>query len=345
MGTTVLKSLNQGLHQMMEDDQRVVILGEDVLDPYGGAFKVTRGLSTDFSDRVWTTPISEGGFVGVATGMAMRGLRPVVEIMFGDFLLLAADQLINHAAKFRWMYGDKVDVPLVVRAPMGGRRGYGPTHSQCLEKHFLGVPGLVVVAIHPLVDPGEILSRAVLEDLRPVLFVENKVMYSRPLRLDTQELMGAVTRVDDGALYPTVTLGFGGPPQATVVAYGGMVEVAMEAARAVLIEDETYVEVVVPTALDPLAVEPIAASVQRSGGLVVCEEACTGAGVGAEVIAAVQQTAFAALRTAPRRVGAKAIPVANATVLEEAILPGVDDVVAAVRAITGGATMLRASSA
>ncbi len=140
--TTVLASLNSALRQALTQDERVLLLGEDILDPYGGAFKVTRGLSEAFPERVLTTPISEAGFTGVATGMALRGLRPVVEIMFGDFVTLIADQLINHAAKFRWMYNDQVSVPLVVRTPMGGRRGYGPTHSQTLEKLFLGVPGL-----------------------------------------------------------------------------------------------------------------------------------------------------------------------------------------------------------
>jgi acetoin:2,6-dichlorophenolindophenol oxidoreductase subunit beta len=114
----------------MASDERVVLIGEDLLDPYGGAFKVTRGLSSAFPDRVLSTPISEAGMVGVATGMAMRGLRPVVEIMFGDFVTLVADQIINHATKFSWMYNDQVKVPLVIRTPMGGRRGYGPTHSQ-----------------------------------------------------------------------------------------------------------------------------------------------------------------------------------------------------------------------
>ncbi len=118
-----------------------MVVGEDLLDPYGGAFKVTKGLSTKFPDRVLTTPLSEAGFTALAAGMAIRGLRPVVEIMFGDFLMLAADQFINHIGKYRWMYNDKVRVPLVIRTPMGGRRGYGPTHSQTLEKHFIGAPG------------------------------------------------------------------------------------------------------------------------------------------------------------------------------------------------------------
>ncbi len=143
---TVLESLNAALHTALENDPRVYVLGEDILDPYGGAFKVTRGLSTRFPDRVLTTPISEAAILGISTGMALRGLRPVAEVMFGDFITLMADRLINHAAKFRWMYNEQVRVPLVLRAPMGGRRGYGPTHSQSLEKLFLGVPGLKVLA-------------------------------------------------------------------------------------------------------------------------------------------------------------------------------------------------------
>jgi len=139
---TVLQSLNKALHDAMSTDDKVVLLGEDILDPYGGAFKVTQGLSTAFPDRVIPTPISEAGIVGIAAGMALRGLRPIVEIMFGDFLTLIADQVINHIVKFKWMYNDQVSVPVVIRTPMGGRRGYGPTHSQTLEKLFLGVPGL-----------------------------------------------------------------------------------------------------------------------------------------------------------------------------------------------------------
>ena len=142
---TLLEALNQALHQAFAADERVCLLGEDVLDPYGGAFRVSHGLSTAYPERVLTTPISEAGIVGAAAGMALRGLRPVVEIMFGDFLTLAADQIINHLSKFQWMYNDQVRVPMLIRTPMGGRRGYGPTHSQTLEKHFLGVPGLRVL--------------------------------------------------------------------------------------------------------------------------------------------------------------------------------------------------------
>ncbi len=152
--TTVLYSLNRALHRAFAEDERVYLIGEDLLDPYGGAFKVARGLSTAYPGRVLTTPVSEAGILGVGTGMALRGLRPVVEVMFGDFVTLIADQLVNHAAKFRAMYNGQVAVPLVVRTPMGGRRGYGPTHSQSLEKLFLGVPGLRVLAPSRAGRPG-----------------------------------------------------------------------------------------------------------------------------------------------------------------------------------------------
>jgi len=184
---TVLSSLNQGLKKALADDPQAIILGEDILDPYGGSFKVTRGLSTQYPERVLTTPISEAGITGIAGGLALRGFHPVVEIMFGDFTTLIVDQVVNHLAKFHDMYHGQVSVPVVIRTPMGGRRGYGPTHSQTLEKLFLGVPGLRVLApFHieneePLGLPGELLYDAVTQAEGPTLFVENKLQY--PLKL------------------------------------------------------------------------------------------------------------------------------------------------------------------
>ncbi|RAL20487.1 alpha-ketoacid dehydrogenase subunit beta [Lujinxingia litoralis] len=335
MSQTVLESLNQAFHRMMQADERVHLLGEDLLDPYGGAFKVSRGLSTAFEDRVWTTPISEAGFVGVAIGMAMGGLLPVVEIMFGDFVLLAADQLINHGAKYPWMYNEKIEVPLVVRLPMGGRRGYGPTHSQTLEKHFLGAPGLAIVAANPFVDPGRLLELATLHDRRPVLFVENKKMYAQRLRLIEGGRCGGMAARTTGGAYPTVSLSFGGFELAdvTLVAYGGMAELAVEAAERLLIEDERYCEVVIPSSIQPLEMDAIAQSVARSGRLVVSEEAPGAGGVGAEIISALPAAAFAALQAQPRRVCALNLPIANSPALETATLPGVDDLLEAMRQV------------
>ena len=185
----------------MTGDPRVVVLGEDILDPYGGAFKVTKGLSTKFPDRVLTTPISESAIVGLASGMAIRGLRPIAELMFGDFMMLAGDQLVNHAAKFQWMYNDQVRVPMVVRAPMGARRGYGPTHSQSIEKHFMGAPGLWLVAPSVIGNPGELLMTAVASD-QPVVFIESKTCYSRALVTDVAGMTQTVI-ADDASPFPT----------------------------------------------------------------------------------------------------------------------------------------------
>src|SRR5918995_6225884 len=153
----LVRQLNKALHQVLADDPRVVLLGEDIADPYGGAFKVTRGLTTAFPERVLTTPVSEAAMVGVAAGLAMSGYRPIVEIMFGDFVTLAFDQIVNHITKYPAMYAGKVTCPVIVRVPSGGHRGYGPTHSQSLEKHFMGVPHLTVAAASPFHDPWRVL--------------------------------------------------------------------------------------------------------------------------------------------------------------------------------------------
>ncbi len=226
---TVVASLNGALHDMMAGDERVVVIGEDLLDPYGGAFKVTAGLSTRFPDRVLTTPISESAIVGVAAGAALRGLRPIAEIMFGDFLMLAADQLVNHAAKFRWMYNEQVRVPLVVRTPSGGRRGYGATHSQSLEKHLMGVPGLWIVAPNVFGEPGALLRQAALECDDPVVFVENKAAYAAPL-LDGLDGYASQTITDAAAPFPTqLLLPSGLRPDAVLSCYGGMAGLCAEA--------------------------------------------------------------------------------------------------------------------
>jgi pyruvate/2-oxoglutarate/acetoin dehydrogenase E1 component len=218
--TTYAKALNAALIAMMREDDRVHFLGEDILDPYGGAFKISKGLSSAYPDRVITTPISEAGFTGLATGMALRGLRPIVEIMFGDFLAIAADQIVNHMAKFVTMYGRTMDVPIVVRTPMGGGRGYGATHSQSLEKLFFGTPNLTIVAPSHAHDPGKLLRNAVALG-RPVLFIEHKMLYPENLL----ESGGALTIENlTGDPFPTALVkNFSrGTADVLIVAYGGM---------------------------------------------------------------------------------------------------------------------------
>jgi pyruvate/2-oxoglutarate/acetoin dehydrogenase E1 component len=307
----------------METDERVYLLGEDILDPYGGAFKVTRGLSTKFPERVLTTPISEAAIVGVANGMALRGLHPVAEIMFGDFTTLIADQLVNHASKFRWMYNEQVRVPMVVRVPMGGRRGYGPTHSQSLEKMFLGIPGLKVVAANALGDPAELLTTAITGD-DPVLFLEHKLLYARSLlELGKGDLIDF--QVDNtGGTSPAFTLRPMDSARLTLACYGYNFELARAAALDLLMEHEVFVEIVLFSQLSPFDLEPLFLSLARTRKLLTVEEGTLSLGWGAEVVArAVERMGGLQVR----RVAALDLPIAAAKSLEDAILPSVQDIV------------------
>ncbi len=331
--TTVLASLNAALHDALAADERIILLGEDVLDPYGGAFRVTRGLSSRFPDRVLATPISEAGIVAAATGLALRGFRPVVEIMFGDFLFLAGDQIVNHAAKYRAMYNDQVRVPLVVRTPAGGRRGYGPTHSQSLEKHFLGVPGLWVAAPHVLIDPGALLRQAIFDIDDPVLFVENKFGYGEPLRAEVPGYE-TVRLADASSPFPTLWLKPGGGADGLLMCYGGMTGPALEAAALLREREKLDLGLVVVAQLAPTPrthLDTILRDVAPAA-VVTVEEAPAEGGWGGEIIATIEQIRDVR-RLGPicyRRVGAKNTPIPSARDLEDETLPQVDDIVAAV---------------
>jgi pyruvate/2-oxoglutarate/acetoin dehydrogenase E1 component len=330
---TVLESLNYALHRAFAADDRVLLLGEDVLDPYGGAFKVTRGLSTAFPGRVLTTPISEAGIVGVAAGMALRGYRPVVEIMFGDFITLIADQIINHAAKFRWMYNDQVHVPLILRTPMGGRRGYGPTHSQTLEKLFIGTPGLAVVAATHLGDPGSLLEQIILGTQDPVLFVENKLLYLlqvnggiEELELQTVTAQKAINGQPERFSIPCPLYRLavkGAPaPTLTLAAYGFMAELARQAMLKLAYEYEIFTELIVPTDLTDFNI-PLSTS-----RLLAIEEGTLALGWGAEIISRTAETLGSGL-VFSRRVAARDLPVPASGPLEAMVLPGVEGIIQA----------------
>jgi pyruvate/2-oxoglutarate/acetoin dehydrogenase E1 component len=321
---TVLESLNSALHHAMENDRGVYVLGEDILDPYGGAFKVTRGLSTKYPERVLTTPISEAAIIGVANGMALRGLRPVAEIMFGDFVTLSADQLINHAAKFRWMYNNHVHVPMVVRTPMGGRRGYGPTHSQSLEKIFLGIPGLKVVAPNTLGDPGRLLEAAISDD-DPVLFVEHKLLYTRALLEAGKGDLVDFEYIQTNKTYPNYVLRFpGNAHQLSIATYGYNFELVRAAVLELLMVHEIFAEIVLFSQLSPFDMDPLFDSLERTRKLLTVEEGTLALGWGAELAARAGET-MNGLQI--RRVAALDYPIANARVLEDAILPSQKSIV------------------
>ena len=297
----VVEKINEALHELLERDPAIYVLGEDILDPYGGAFKATKGLSERFPERVRTTPISEAGIVGVATGLAIRGRPAIVEIMFGDFLCLAMDQLLNHASKLAWVYNDQIQVPLIVRTPMGGRRGYGATHSQSLEKHFCGMPGLTVLAVHPYGDPGDVLRRAY-ELCSPVLVIENKTMYGRGVA-DVAELPRA-ERPDIG-----------------IVAYGGMVEPAVAAANRLRDEEELDAEVLALTQISPFPKAALLELAARTPRILTVEEATEGWGFASECAHALvnSKISFDSL-------AAPAHPIPSSRSWEFAILPDADAV-------------------
>jgi pyruvate/2-oxoglutarate/acetoin dehydrogenase E1 component len=336
MSVRCAQALNSALHDVFEQREDVYLLGEDVLDPYGGAFKVTRGLSTRWPDRVLATPVSEASIFGVSAGLALRGYRPILEIMFGDFIALGFDQIVNGIAKFREMFDGQVSVPLVVRTPMGGRRGYGPTHSQSLEKLLLGVPGITVVAPSECHDLRAVVATAVADD-DPVFLVENKLMYGRPNRRPVDGYVGEFRCVESDALYPTLTFSGNGlsGAEVTLVTYGGMLPTVLEAATSLILEHEVFAEVVALGRLLPLDLEPVLESVARTGALVTVEEGTLTAGVGAEIAARVQAEAWDVLRGPVRRVAARDGIVPAARVLEDEALPGVEDVVAAVAELAG----------
>jgi pyruvate/2-oxoglutarate/acetoin dehydrogenase E1 component len=328
----------------MSSNEDVYMLGEDILDPYGGAFKVTRGISTTFPKRTLTTPVSEAGFLGVGTGMALRGLRPVVEIMFGDFITLAADQIINHLAKLRYMYNDQVGVPLVIRIPMGGRRGYGPTHSQSLEKIFLGIPGLKILAANNIGDPGMLLYNAIIQENGPVLFIENKILYSLPVVGigETEDLRIEELKRDstDGARLdwvnnaPTFKINLVGAPesQVTIASYGYMVDLCRQALLDLAYEFEIFCEVIAFTQLSPFSIAPLTNSIRQTNRLLAVEEGTYTLGWGAEILARTAEHLGKDLSSAARVTSIDS-PIPASSILENSIFPDVGDIVQAVKSM------------
>jgi 2-oxoisovalerate dehydrogenase E1 component len=304
-------------------DERTFLLGEDIEAPYGGAFKVTKDLSLLFPSRVRNTPISEAAIVGVGNGLAMAGFHPVCEIMFGDFLALAADQIINHAAKFHWMYNGQVEVPVVIRTPMGGKRGYGPTHSQCLEKHFLGIPGTRVVALHGRYDPY-LLYRTVFATVdRPTLIIENKTLYAEYV---TDRTARGFWCEHTDEVFPTTRICSSEKPEITIVCYGGLLSEAEIALDYLFEHHEIIAEIICPTQIYPLELGPILESVGKTRRLFVVEEGQLFCGFGSEVLAAVHE-ACSDLGIRSRRQGAAGHPLPSSKPAELESLPSVASIV------------------
>ena len=268
----VVRNVNRGLHRVFETHPGLVLLGEDVADPYGGAFRATRGLSDRFPGRVRGTPISEGALVGLATGLALAGREAIVEIMFADFAGLAFDMLANMAAKSPTMYGGPREVRMIVRTATGAGRGYGATHSQSPQKHFIGVPGLSVFEMTPFHDAGA-LFEGMLALGGPCVFFEDKVLYTRRMTLagPVQGLFG-LSRIGAGREIARLRIDGIAAPDAVIVCTGGTAERALEAARLLLLEHEYCCDVLVPARLHPLDPDTLAEAADGAARVFVVEE-------------------------------------------------------------------------
>ncbi|MEI7703218.1 MAG: alpha-ketoacid dehydrogenase subunit beta [Deltaproteobacteria bacterium] len=317
--TRYIKAINEALSEEMARDENVFVVGEDV-GGAGGAFSATRDLLARFGPRrVRDTPISEAAIVGIATGAALRGLRPVAEIMFADFLTLAMDQIVNQLAKARYMFGGMYTMPVVIRAPCGAGLHAGPQHSQSLEAWFAHVPGLKVVMPATPHDVKGLLKSAIRDD-NPVLFLENKALYAMKGEIPDGEYLVPIGKAEVKRPGKDVT----------VVATSRMVHESLEAAR-ILAASGIDVEVLDLRTITPLDREAILQSVARTGRLVVAHEAVKAFGVGAEIVAMVCEERPALLRAPPARVGAPFVPVPFAQ--EKLYLPAAADVVRAVQGV------------
>lgn len=313
-----MQAVTQALADSMKEDESVIVLGEDI-GAAGGSFKATRGLLDTYgSDRVRDTPISEATIAAAAVGAAMTGLKPVVEIMFMDFITLAMDALVNQAAKARFMFGGRSSVPMVLRTPHGGGLNAGPQHSQCLEAWMAHVPGLKVVCPCSPQDAYSLL-RAAIADPDPVIFVENKALYGRKAEVDTglRGTIGEAVIVRPGR-------------DVTIVTYGSTVHTALAAAQA-LAGQGVEAEVIDLRSVQPWDEACVFASVARTHRVVVAHEAVRAFGVGAEIAARIAEDAFDELDAPVMRVGAPFMPVPFTGALESRYMVNAEGIIAAVR--------------
>ena len=318
---TMSAALNEAMHEEMERDPTVLTIGEDIAE-MGGLFQVTEGLLERFgSQRVIDSPISEAGISGAGVGAALVGCRPVVELQISDFVTLAMDQVVNHAAKWRYMSGGRVSVPFVIRGPISNGIGMAAQHSQTLEAWFVHTPGLIVMMPATPYDAKGLLKSAIREP-NPVVFLEKRLLYSRRGPVPEGEY--------------TVPIGVADVKRAgsdaTVVAYGQCVHYALQAGRQLAAEG-IELEVIDLRTLKPLDIDTVAESVQKTGRLVVLSEGARAGGFASEVVARIVDEAWDSLRTAPVRVTAKDTPIPYAATLEREVLPQVEDVVAGVRQV------------
>lgn len=314
------QALREALSEEMERDETVFLIGEDI-GAFGGVFGITKGFVEKFgARRVRQTPVSESAIIGTGVGAAMTGLRPVAEIMYVDFVTVAMDQIVNQAAKLRYMSGGQLKLPLVIRTQGGNGTLEAAQHSQSLEAWFVHVPGLKVVMPATAYDAKGLLKAAIRDD-HPVMFIEHRLLYAQKQTVPEGEWLiplgeAEVKREGD---------------EVTVVATSLMVHKTLDAAEA--LSGEIGLEVIDPRTLVPLDMETIIASVEKTGRLLVVHEACTRGGIGAEIVREVVERAFDYLDAPPKVLGGLNIPMPYTPPLEQVATPQKEDIIQAVRAM------------
>ncbi len=315
---TYAAALTEAMHEEMAQDESVFVVGEDV-DLYGGVYNLTTGLVEAFGDRrVQGTPISEQGFVGMAVGAAMTGLRPIVEIMYIDFIMLAMEQLVNQMAKIPFMSGGQVTMPVTIRAQAGAGTREAAQHSQSLEAWFLHTPGFKVVMPATASDAKGLLKSAIRDD-SPVLVIENRVLFYEEEEVPDGEWIVPLGQADVARQGSDVT----------VVALGYMRRKVLAAAEQ--LSGEIDVEVIDPRSLEPLDLDTILASLEKTGRLLIVHESPTRCGVGSEIVRRVVENGFDYLDAEPRVLGGANLPIPFSPALEDACLPQQDTIVAQIR--------------
>jgi pyruvate/2-oxoglutarate/acetoin dehydrogenase E1 component len=320
---TMAEALNEAIHEEMARDPSVFVIGEDI-GSHGGLFRVTAGLLDRYGpQRVIDSPISEAAITGAGVGAALIGCRPIVELQIFDFVTLTMDQLVNHAAKWRYMSGGQVSVPLVVRGPVSSGIGMAAQHSQTLEAWFVHTPGLMVIMPSTAYDAKGLLKSAIREN-NPVVCLEKRLLYSRRGAVPEGEYLVPLGVAD--------VKREGG--DITIVATGMAVHYALQAARS-LAREGIEAEVIDPRTLKPLDMETIAESVRKTGRLVVVNEGVRAGGFASEVVARVVDECYADLKAKPARVTALDTPIPYAASLERAVLPSHESVLDAARQVMG----------
>ncbi len=323
MKITVSKAIGQALHEEMVRDPNVFIIGED-MGVMGNVFAITKGFRDEFgADRVIDTPISESGFTGIAVGAAMRGMRPVVEWMYDDFITVCLDPVMNQAAKLRYMTGGQVKIPIVFRAPMGAGRRNAGQHSQCLEALFTHIPGLKVVCPSTAADAKGLLKAAIRDD-DPVVFLEHKLLYARKEEIPDGEYIIPLGKADVKRPGKDVT----------ILTWSRQVYFALEAAETLAAEG-IDAEVVDLRTLVPLDWETVSASIRKTHNVVVVEEGVKRGGVGAELSAQITEDLFDELDAPVGRVAGLNVVSPFSPVLEDAEFPHPADIVAGVKKTLG----------